>query len=148
MHRVLPLFVLALISVAFAPAPFPKAKPKGGEDRLKSIQGTWKVISRTLEGKKVSHVASTLEVNERGWTCANASGTWRSSFAVTLSGKGPPWPFVAKCDKSPYDSDHGVFEIKGDTLIICSTIDDTVGLPGHVPCKPMKLLDVFKRKKP
>ena len=46
MRHLLPL-LLELLSLAFAPAPFPKTRDRAGADRVteQALQGTWKVVS-------------------------------------------------------------------------------------------------------
>jgi uncharacterized protein (TIGR03067 family) len=143
MRRILPL--LALLSLAFAPAPFPK--PKKQVDGLKALEGKWKILSRTHEGRNVSHVVDTVEVTAGRWTYYNATRTWSAAWTVSLAGKGgPPWSFDTKAEKSNSVS-FGVFDIKGDTLTRCYTRTTTDRPKDFDGSKPGRWLEVYQRIK-
>src|ERR1700733_13562766 len=61
MRRVLPL--IAVLSLSFAPAPFPKpAKPESSKEDLKKMQGTWTRVSVTIQGQKVEERPGTIAI--------------------------------------------------------------------------------------
>jgi uncharacterized protein (TIGR03067 family) len=143
MRRILPF--IALLSLAFAPAPFPK--PKKPIDGPKAIQGTWKILSRTYEGRTVSHVVATVEVIGGRWTYANATGSWRANWTISLSGKGPPWSFDAKSEGSPNSVSYGICEIKGDKLTRCYSRSAAERPNDFDGSKPGRWLEVYQRMK-
>src|SRR5262249_41480150 len=59
-YRRFPPLAVVLLSLGFAPAPFPKpAKPGDTRDDLKKLQGVWTVVRRTVGGSPVKLLGET-----------------------------------------------------------------------------------------
>src|SRR5438128_128223 len=111
----------AILSLAFAPAPFPKrTRPAPVVDDAKQIQGTWRILSRTRGGQPVSHVVATAEIGAGRLTLVNQAGTWRSPFSLTLDPTKKPRWFDTKSEKNNY-AKRGIYDLQGDTLKLVYT---------------------------
>jgi uncharacterized protein (TIGR03067 family) len=145
MRRILPQ--LALLCLAFAPAPFPK--PDTGKEDLKKMQGVWVLVSRTCEGKPVSHIVATIEINGAQFTYIDATGSWKRTWLLSLDAKKAPRHFDAKCKHPPFELMRGIYKLEGAALIMCSTIEDMQERPANFADGNAKVdLEVFRRKPP
>jgi uncharacterized protein (TIGR03067 family) len=143
------LFLAAVIlSLGFAPAPFPKPrKPDPGRDDPKRIQGTWEMVSRTHGGQPVSHVVATAEIGAGRLTLVNRDGTWRSPFTLTLDPARKPRWFDTKSDNGNYTTS-GIYDLKGDTLRLHYTPNGGARPTGFDATQPGVTVDVYRRRKP
>jgi uncharacterized protein (TIGR03067 family) len=148
------LFLAVGLTLAFAPAPFPRAsRRERSEDDLKKSQGTWEIVSRTRGGQAVGHVVATAEIGSGKYTLVNASGNWRSPFIMALDHRAKPRTIDLKSEKGNASA-RGIYELKGDLLRLSYVFRDDGLRPGDArPTDfegqpPEVYLDVFKRRKP
>ena len=142
------MLLFVLLSVAFAPAPVYRQKPKPPKDEREAILGRWKLISRTFEGQAHRHAVAMLEVGKGRWTYTNAAGSWRSPWTFTLDVSGTPWRYHAKSEKQAIAQARGVCVVKGDKLTMCFTTDGEEAPEDLDGTKPGRHLDVYERIKP
>jgi uncharacterized protein (TIGR03067 family) len=151
MRCVLPL--LAFVSLAFAPAPFPKPERHASDDAA-AMQGEWEAVSYKVW----------INTKERGFCQTECTGVKLTvaDGMLKFSQNGRPTeqaPFVLDRSRSPraIDTGHGdggrgvrcgVYKLNGDTLTICDA-PAAIGRPSDFAGdKPMQRLIVLKRKKP
>ena len=151
MRRVLPFF--AVLSFAFAPAPFPKLKPLS--DELKAIQGAWVPVKDVVWFRWHGCWGGSSILRGEGppsdkipWVIEGDRLTWRSHWAISVnSKKDPPEIDLVRVSPLPAFRRHGLYKLEGDTLIV-SMSEST---------RPKKLegskdeegsLVIYKRQKP
>jgi uncharacterized protein (TIGR03067 family) len=108
----LPLF--ALLCVAFAPAPFPKAKPDRQTD-LEKLQGDWDLVSETYRGQ--THTRKMTAVIYKD-SLALVTKDWTSRYRFTLDPKAKP-PTIDMRLAGDSHRMHAVYRLRGDVLTIC-----------------------------
>jgi uncharacterized protein (TIGR03067 family) len=140
MRRILLLF--AVLSLAFAPAPFPKPIPKD----LKPLQGEWTLTSGMMcigvgrTGKGISSPAP-LKVtgNQMSGTLADAE--------IILDGRRTPRGIHLRCTQDGKNHEWlGIYKLDGDILTILMRNDRRPA--AFTDIRMGSLLLVFKRKKP
>lgn len=124
MCRVMPLLA-ALLSLALAPAPFPRSKPdEEGKAALKALQGEWSRVRVTVSGVPHSEVGNETTVTITGdrmkyTNAGKASNEW----TLRLDGKATT---PARLDRKGASAvvtgfDYlGIYRIEGDTFTLCS----------------------------
>jgi uncharacterized protein (TIGR03067 family) len=118
MHRVIQL--LAVLSLAFAPAPVYRPKPDTGKDDLKAMQGSWVIhrshnpgVSEDVDGTGVWTFEGDVLTTSRGGkkvstSYARLDGTTRpGSIDLYNRREGDP------------DPAQGRYRVEGDTLTVC-----------------------------
>jgi uncharacterized protein (TIGR03067 family) len=146
MRCVLPVF--ALLSLAFAPAPFPK--PDSTKHDLNKLQGTWTRVSLTIGGRRHDEGLDGTTIVITGTRLQFP--TPHDAWMISLNAKKSPKLFDYT-GATPTVKDfvfRGIYRLEGDTLTICCnqgkedknrpTKFESAG--GHV------WLQVFKRKRP
>jgi uncharacterized protein (TIGR03067 family) len=118
--------IAVLLSLGFAPAPFPKTQP-GNADvnraELRRLQGVWEVIQyrrgklvRTDTGLRITISGSRMTWSFDGNVC--------SEWTVTLDAEASPKVIlqvaVPKDSRLPMDV---VYQLRGDQLLLCSPLD-------------------------
>src|SRR3989442_68518 len=88
--RTLPLIALALLSLAFAPAPFPRRATDSGDPTriaLQRLQGTWQVTHCKVSGNQImAQVQMVIKGQQMSWQpLAGQASEWALSVAA---GKG------------------------------------------------------------
>jgi uncharacterized protein (TIGR03067 family) len=115
MRRVLPL---VLLSLAFAPAPFPK--PHQSKEDLKKLQGLW-MRKQVADGGRLcdDHACVTLEII--GQTAFEwQGGKLRTKLAMRLDATQHPrcLDFVVRDDPKG-NAMRGIYRINGETFTYC-----------------------------
>jgi uncharacterized protein (TIGR03067 family) len=147
MRKSASLLLAALLSLAFAPAPLPRPpKPDPNKDDLKQMQGTWDVVSRTSQGKPISHVVTSVVI-EGGRFTYLGNGDFRRNWSLSLDGKKAPRWFDMKCEHAPFELVLGLYELKGDTLTMCYFWNKNERPSDMDGNKPERRVDVYKRRK-
>jgi uncharacterized protein (TIGR03067 family) len=121
MRWVMPL--LAALSLALAPAPFPRSKPDEGKAALNVLQGEWSRVRVTVGGVPHSEVGNetTIVITGDRMKYANA-GKPSNEWTLRLDGKAAP----ARLDRKGVSEvvagfDYlGIYRIEGDTFTLCS----------------------------
>jgi uncharacterized protein (TIGR03067 family) len=146
MHKRLTIVGLTWLSLAFAPAPFPKPDP--AQSALKKLQGPWQPVALTLESgaPAVQFPWDRMEiVNDRMTYFKNGSPV--CVWVISLNVRKTPRVFdVRGSGSSPSPRYEGVYQLRGDTLSICSAQPRNGGRPDNPSaCKPGQMLEVFQR---
>src|SRR5262245_21435709 len=86
--RLLP-FAVAVLSLAFAPAPFPKSRPSKDTSDLARMQGTWTVVEPTLSGRSVLREPTQIKITGTRFEFI-VSGEVRSRWEMKLDPTASP----------------------------------------------------------
>jgi uncharacterized protein (TIGR03067 family) len=146
MRRVLPHY--AVLSLAFAPAPFPR--PGLSKADLEKMQGEWICISFLTEGRRHDLLAHPLTAKVQGdrMTFGSPDDTWR----LTRDGGGIARhiDFHRVKPLGGIDLIRGVYRLDNDTLTICWCLrkEEKDRPTGFDPAQPNVWVHVYKRKKP
>jgi uncharacterized protein (TIGR03067 family) len=127
--------LLAGLSLAFAPAPFPRAVKPEREDDLKKLQGAW-----VRDGDKCL-----IQVTGQRVQFPSKSDAW----VIRLDAKTTPRriDFVHHQDKKNIFL--GIYRIEGDTLTYCVRHSaDEKTRPKEFASKDGAWLQVYRRQKP
>jgi uncharacterized protein (TIGR03067 family) len=148
MRSLAPL-LLAAVSLAFAPAPFPKP-PKPVKDDLTALQGPWQRLSYTFGGNPVTLVApdggsihAVIKGNKLTYTQGTlVHGVWTFTPDRTVT----PRRFTVVW-KQGGTRLSGIYKVEGDTLTMqCGSKGEYP--PTFDPNRPGYYFSVFKRAKP
>src|SRR5262249_25232316 len=131
---------LIALTLAFAPAPFPRAKKKTTEDDLARLQGTWERV--TLNGQAEPQLTVATIRGDR-MQYPSAEDAWILKLDVTRRPKHVD--FVHVQEKMHF---RGVYKLEGDTF----TYSLSEGAEQHRPTdfdtkRPGAWVGVYKRKK-
>jgi len=141
MRAAVPL--LALVSLAFAPAPWPKVP----RDDLAKMQGEWKRVSASVGGVPVFLNEKQNDTVIAGRNFRQASGA-TGAWTIALSGGKPGRIYFEAPGASKFHHLHGIYKLEGDTLTLCTVI--TPGRPrpdSFDDSRPGVWLEVFQRRK-
>jgi uncharacterized protein (TIGR03067 family) len=145
MRKQLLFIAAAALSLAFAPAPFPRpGKRVTSESDLQRMQGTWVRVKLTIGGKPgVQNVAMTITGNRMQWP--SPSDAW----VIKLDPSKNPRTIDQHHANNENSVFRGVYRWDGDTLIICCRQNATeqtrpTDFDGS---KPEVWYQVFKRQK-
>jgi uncharacterized protein (TIGR03067 family) len=143
MRRCLPPVVVALLAVAFAPAPFPRRRGSGSaDDDLKALQGSW-VFDHSLEnGKRVRGGQRTVWRIEGDRLTTSLDGKERSRCYLTLHGGTPPRCIDLRARRTDAEPAPGRYRLLGDTFTVSFGQTRPRDLSGLCPSNG---LWVFKR---
>jgi uncharacterized protein (TIGR03067 family) len=140
MRRILPLLALALLSLAFAPAPFPKSRNTDStKEDMKAMQGEW--AGQFADSALITIVGDRMVyTSDYGWKFTlNAKTTPKRieafGFGPGLAGK----------------THLGIYRLEKDKLTICWRLNSAGKLDWPVSDNPVQKdvwLQVFKRQKP
>jgi uncharacterized protein (TIGR03067 family) len=121
------LLTAATLSLAWAPAPFPR--PDRGKRGLEKLHGTWRRVHCSLHGKPVQMGEMTVEIVGDRMTILLPNKP-KSEWTITLDATkklkvfdftGRPGPARGHCFL-------GVFRLDGDTLTVCSSTKGAAGV--------------------
>jgi uncharacterized protein (TIGR03067 family) len=143
MHRCLLLF--ALVSLAFAPAPLPKAD---GPSDAQKLQGTWErthIYNGTLHlPEKPREVILRIKGEKAAFS---RNGEEQTRWAIKLDAKTSPKGLdLVGLDDSKGFIQHGIFRLEGDTLTWCYS--GTARPASFDRSAPGVFLMILKRMKP
>jgi uncharacterized protein (TIGR03067 family) len=144
MRRALPLLIL--MSLAFAPAPQPRAKPDTTAADLKRLQGVWLRVSSPIDVRSVATSEVTVSIEGRKMSFA-FDGRPTRSWSFTLDGR-PTLPCLDQGEAGfPANGIlRGIYRLDGDTLTLNSRRG---GRPDNFSGNGEGVIvEVFKRKKP
>jgi uncharacterized protein (TIGR03067 family) len=123
------LLAAALLSCAFAPAPFPNAK-KSGPANLQALQGTWEIVGRQLAPAKGGpgtvrrSPVNRVRIQKDVWSyiAADAGGE-RVTVSYTLKLDPSKTPHLIDMERVGYKGTgkyviRGLYTLKGDGLEI------------------------------
>jgi uncharacterized protein (TIGR03067 family) len=137
--------LLVLVSVVSAPAPFirPSRQP---DDDLKRMQGVWVCVSNIVNGKpfnlRAHPITATIKDDRMGF------GTPSDIWTMRLDVAKRPGHIDLWREKGPIQFT-GVYELKGDTLIICWRYGTNRTRPSGFSAKqPDVWLRVYQRRRP
>jgi uncharacterized protein (TIGR03067 family) len=138
------ILLLAIGSLAFAPAPFPK--PDSSKDDLKKMQGEWAQVRFDLGGRadQVRNFTVVITGDRLRWFL---DGKPFVAWSITLDGTRKPREFDARGTEGSVKGSTflGVYRLKGEFLTICYHASQRpTGLQSD---KPGVWLEVFKRVK-
>jgi uncharacterized protein (TIGR03067 family) len=142
------LLPLALVSLAFAPAPFPKAaKPTPAQADLRAMQGRWLRISGSFGGTELARVEANIRIVENK-VAFYLGDRLRDEWSISLNPKQDTKQFDAKIISGDRKGDTvtGNYQQQGDVLTLSYTVTVRQGLLGT----PEQALVVYtyRRKKP
>jgi uncharacterized protein (TIGR03067 family) len=144
-HKRLTILALTGLSLAFAPAPFPRPDP--GKNDLKKLQGVWQPIALTLESgvPAVQFPWDRMEIVQDRMTYFK-NGAPVCVWILTLDPRKTPKVLDVRAGEGPTARYEGVYQLRGSTLSICSAQPRNGGRPEcPTACKPGQLLEVFQR---
>jgi uncharacterized protein (TIGR03067 family) len=137
------LAVIAVVSLAFAPAPFPRRER--GKDDSKKIEGTWLRLS--CSGGSLPPVPRPINdvvvITGNRIFYKSSNSTW----ILTLGTAGPRTFDLTRPEGGRVGAWIGVYEIDGDTMRICFT-SSTERPRGIQPTRTGEFLQTFRRQKP
>jgi uncharacterized protein (TIGR03067 family) len=141
------LLPAVVLSLAFAPAPFPKPRRGDPAPDARQIQGTWQLLSRTCGGEQVSHVVATAQISAGRLVLMDSKGDWRSPFTLTLDPTKKPRWFDTKSEGSSTYTTSGLYDLQGDDLRLVYTTQGK-GRPSSLDQNaPGVYVDVYRRKR-
>ena len=149
MRRFLPL--IAVLSLAFAPAPFPRPlKLDPGKEDLKKMQGEWVEIARNSDGVPIESIRgnwSVMVVGDRiSWRHSGDEYTrWRVTLDTSKSPRAMTLTNEAPADRVGVIA-HSRYRVEGDTLTYCRAFDGA--LPASLEPGQGVLVSLYKRKRP
>ena len=138
------LLLLAVFSLAFAPA----SKPKG-ENELKKMQGKWSREACTIDGKSGVERPGSVTVTISGdqLTFGTPDDTWK--LTLDPAAKPSSIDFRRVKEVGHCDAIQGIYRLEGDTLTICWRVsNEDLGRPTSFdPAQTDVWVQVLKRKK-
>jgi uncharacterized protein (TIGR03067 family) len=141
------LLPLVTLSLAFAPAPFPR--PDSPKDDLKKMQGTWERVALTIGGAAHPEAPGQITIVITGTHLQFPSP--QDAWTITLDAGKKPRHFDYRGAAPPVQkiTFRGIYRLEGDTLTICC-VESARG--EDRPTKFESLggqvwLQVYKRKK-
>jgi uncharacterized protein (TIGR03067 family) len=141
MRCVLP--VLAVLSLAFAPVPFPKRQTADVAADLEAMQGTWVLADAHKDGVREKVTGRCLWVIKGDRVSASLDGKKGSTCFIRLDGAAKP-RFIdllnRRDDKAA--NNPGRYRLRGDTLTVCLGKDRPRDVSGYGPSNGVW---VFKR---
>jgi uncharacterized protein (TIGR03067 family) len=148
MRRFLPL--IAILSLAFAPAPFPRPlKADPGKADLKKMQGEWECVSWSLNGNPLVTVNRRVTAVYDGnrMSCLT-NGVATAKWVVTLDPSKEPKRMDLKDVNAPGETLLGIYKLDGDTLT-CAFRNQANTSERPTDFNPHRLMgvEVYKRKK-
>jgi uncharacterized protein (TIGR03067 family) len=119
MRRCLPPVVIALLAVAFAPAPFPRRPASGSTaDDLEALQGAW-VFDHSLEnGKRIPGGRKPVWRIEGDRLTTSLDGKEQSRCYLTLHGSTSPRCIDLRARRTDTDPAPGRYRLMGNTLTV------------------------------
>jgi uncharacterized protein (TIGR03067 family) len=119
MRRVLPL--VAVLSLAFAPAPFPKPDPT--QKDLKELQGEWRVVSSVMDGGKakadeIKAMKAVIKGN-RYTVYRGAEVAIEHTFSIDSTKKPKTIDFTVSSRMTQGCKRFAIYEVNSDNLKIC-----------------------------
>jgi uncharacterized protein (TIGR03067 family) len=141
-RRTLLCLAAALLSLAFAPAPFPRARRT--RDDLTRIQGTWILESAMSGGKPTPSKLQAIIAQDHLFLVDNG-GKYRWDFTIDPTAR--PKALDMRFPRgNTSDLLRTAYSLEGDTLKICYQPDQWTVRPTSVSGKvPSHYLWVFKR---
>jgi uncharacterized protein (TIGR03067 family) len=144
------LLVAAGLSLGFAPAPLPK--PPSGKRDLKKMQGVWAVTTYTVGGKPFGGPDEGLRVEITGDRMRyTRGGKFLTEWTILLDPTRTPKVFDLRGvagGRTPGMLLRGVYRLDGDTLTICSGLDEKTDRPADLAgTAPGHRLEVLRRLK-
>jgi uncharacterized protein (TIGR03067 family) len=138
--RAVVLFVVAVGSLAFAPAPFPRSAQREGGDDLKKLQGTW--VRTSLNGKPEN---VTAHVKGDRMLYDSKDDAW--VITLDTSHKPKRVDFVRVDGKMNF---RGVYRLEGDTFTysLLMNVNDADRPLDFEATRPGAWVGVYKRQKP
>jgi len=145
-RRTVSLLALAVLSLAFAPAPKRKLDPTSKED-LKKMQGHWVLTSITFEGGPAACVgAGRMTVSGTRMQEPWLGGKGVTEYTITLNAAKTPKKLDAVLRGEVLRL---VYELSGDELRMCYTAGGSKVRPAAVDdSKKGHYLEVWRRHKP
>jgi uncharacterized protein (TIGR03067 family) len=111
------LFLVATLSLGFAPAPFPKPDPTKAD--LKKLQGTWMKVRAIPPGN--GEGVSTLVFTEKHMRYHTPINGMVMEYSLTLDARKKPkvFDFTTLTEGFKGAMYRGTYQLDGDTLTIC-----------------------------
>jgi uncharacterized protein (TIGR03067 family) len=140
--RLLPLLPAAL-SLAFAPAPLPKADP--AREDLARMQGAW-VLSYSVErGVKTPAAQEAVWRIEGDRVTTSLAGKKASSFRIVLRGSKRPRTIDVVPDEPGRAAVPGRYSVEGEVLKICLGQRRPADLSGDPPSNGLWVMARLRR---
>ena len=128
MRRVIPL--LALASLAFAPAPVFRGKPDHARDDLKAMQGEWVLAYAHQDGVRGDVTQESVWAIEGDRLATSLDGKAASTYFIRLDGRTEPRSIDLLSRRDDVAPTPGRYSLKGDSLTICVGKDRPRDLSG------------------
>jgi uncharacterized protein (TIGR03067 family) len=142
------LFLVAGLSLGFAPAPFPKPDPT--KEDLKDLQGAWVRVKLTIDGRPSSDGPNGCPITIKGNHLQFPSPD--DAWTITLDATRKPRTIVYKAASKALAGHvyRGVYRLEQDRLTLCVRHGgEEKDRPNDFDAnKPGLWLQVFERKKP
>jgi uncharacterized protein (TIGR03067 family) len=139
-------FLAALLSLGFAPAPFPK--PDTTRTDLRKLQGEWTRASYTAGGRENVSARGATIVFAGALLTYSQEGNILGKYTVSLDAKKKPGVFDFKEIESNTNY-RGIYKLEGDTLTLCyrSGSAENDRPTDFDPGRPLVIVSVYKRSK-
>lgn len=115
--------LLCAFTLAFAPAPFPKTRERGGQ-QFASLEGKWTYVAQTIGGWQLPRESrNEIWVEIQGasyWRCG--TGGVRQESRLTLDPKRQPKEFTLTFThpiSGKVSVSKGIYRLDGDRLTLC-----------------------------
>ena len=139
------LFSVALLSLAFAPAPLPKHRKAEGE--LDKLQGTWVLTRQECAGVPDKNLRITIVIRGTRFRYLDARGATISEWSLALDTESNPKRLDMADLGRPTSSQWGVYRFEGEVLKTCCTWQMGARPADFDSRKPLRIFSVYRRIK-
>jgi hypothetical protein len=148
--------LFAVSSLAFAPAPFPKArKPADAGAARKALDGIWVVQGHSVGGVVQGGPGPKWEavrIHDGSWSQGNTPAetgklTWTTPYLVTVHEK-EPWRVDMAYRAADKPLLYGIFKLDGDRLIVTHASSGPAPTSHAAPLRNGQVRWVLRRSRP
>jgi uncharacterized protein (TIGR03067 family) len=146
MRKSLSLLAIAVVSLAFAPAPFSRpARRDNNESDLKKMQGKWVRIRNTVDGAEWGG-GTPVTITGNRMQFPSPDDAWTITLDVAKSSR---WIDLVQVNQ-PQSNFRGVYRVQGNMLTICwrHNVTPANRPTSFAPKQSGVWYQVFERRKP